>query len=409
MPKGSAGIPALQLEVLNKLITKFDRAPSMFFTNLLPTTQAASDTIKWEIEYGSAGMTPFVAPGSVAPAIGTDGVGEGSAKAAFYKEKMYFDEVFLNNMREPGTLATYQSAERKLTRGSRKLRFRIDRRREWMLSQMMTTGALNYTQQGGTKFSLSYGIPASHLITLGAAYFWGTGASRNPVADIYNAKALLANDAGVTPSYAMLNSELLKTLILDSKIQELLSKNAFGDGNLFSNPSQVIGQLLGVGSLVVYDELYEVTGWLTGGVTGGSTTVIPVDDTSDFEVGGSLRFVDTSESNAWEDRAITAVSQINSTVTVATAPTNSYIAGEDKVIMRKKFIGDDTFLMFSTTSADGDTIGEFMEAPYGLGRRWGTYADTKDEWDPEGMWLRVQDKGLPVLYHPDTIVRLTVR
>jgi hypothetical protein len=409
MPKGSAGIPALQLEVLNKLITKFDRAPSMFFTNLLPTTQAASDTIKWEIEYGSAGMTPFVAPGSVAPAIGTDGVGEGSAKAAFFKEKMYFDEVFLNNMREPGTLATYQSAERKLTRGSRKLRFRIDRRREWMLSQMMTNGTLNYTQQGGTKFSLSYGIPASHLITLGAAYFWGTGASRNPVADIYNAKALLANDAGVIPSYAMLNSELLKTLILDSKIQDLLSKSAFGDGNLFSNPTQVIGQLLGVGSLVVYDELYEVTGWLTGGVTGGSTTVIPVDDTSDFEVGGLLRFVDTSESNAWEDRAITAVSQINSTVTVATAPTNSYIAGEDKVIMRKKFIGDDTFLMFSTTSADGDTIGEFMEAPYGLGRRWGTYADTKDEWDPEGMWLRVQDKGLPVLYHPDTIVRLTVR
>jgi hypothetical protein len=354
-------------------------------------------------------MTPFVAPGSVAPAIGTDGVGEGSAKAAFFKEKMYFDEVFLNNMREPGTLATYQSAERKLTRGSRKLRFRIDRRREWMLSQMMTNGTLNYTQQGGTKFSLSYGIPASHLITLGAAYFWGTGASRNPVADIYNAKALLANDAGVIPSYAMLNSELLKTLILDSKIQDLLSKSAFGDGNLFSNPTQVIGQLLGVGSLVVYDELYEVTGWLTGGVTGGSTTVIPVDDTSDFEVGGLLRFVDTSESNAWEDRAITAVSQINSTVTVATAPTNSYIAGEDKVIMRKKFIGDDTFLMFSTTSADGDTIGEFMEAPYGLGRRWGTYADTKDEWDPEGMWLRVQDKGLPVLYHPDTIVRLTVR
>lgn len=409
MPKGSAGIPVLQLEVLNKLITKFDRAPSMFFSNLFPTVQAESDTIKWEIEYGSAGMTPFVAPGSVAPAIGMDGVGEGSAKAAFYKEKMYFDEVFLNNIRQVGTYATYQTAERKLSRGARKLRYRIDRRREWMLAQMVVTGQLSYTMTGGTTFSLSYGIPTSHMITLTTDYMWGTGVSADPQADIYNAKQLLADDAGVIPTYAILNSELLKTLIQDETIQGLLRKDAFGDGSLFTNPAQVIGTLLGVGTLMVYDELYEVTGWLTGAVTGGATTVIPVDDTSDFEVGGKLRFVDTSQANTWEDCVIASVQQAAGTVTVAVAPVASYLAGEDKVIMRKKFVDDDTFMLFSTTSADGDNIGEFMEAPYGVGRRWGTFADTKDEWDPEGLWLRIQDKGLPVLYHPDTIVRIKVR
>jgi len=407
--KGSAGIPALQLEVLNKLITKFDRAPSMFFTGLFPAVQAESDTIKWEIEYGSAGMTPFVAPGSVAPAIGLDGIGEGSAKAAFYKEKMYFDEVFLNNMREPGTYATYQTAERKLAKGVRKLRFRIDRRREWMMSQMLLNGTLSYTMKGGTKFSVSYGIPASHLITLATDDKWGTGSTRNPVRDIYDAKSLLADDAGVTPSYAILNSELLKTLILDSNIQSLLSKSAFGDGSLFTNPAQVIGELLGVGKLMIYDELYEVTGWLTGAVTGGATTAIPVDDTSDFEAGAKLRFIDVSEPNTWEDCTIASVDHTAGTVTVAVAPVASYVAGEDKVIMRKKFIDDNTFMLFSTISADGDSIAEFMEAPYGIGRRWGTYADTKDEWDPEGLWMRIQDKGLPVMYHPDTTVRITVR
>jgi len=30
------------------------------------------------------------------------------------------------------------------------------------------------------------------------------------------------------------------------------------------------------------------------------------------------------------------------------------------------------------------------------------------EWDPEGIWIRVQDKGLPVVYHPDFIFKLTV-
>ena len=407
--KGSAGIQALQLEVLNKLITKFDRAPNMFFSNLFPTIQAESDAIKWEIEYGSAGMTPFVAPGSIAPAIGLDGIGSGSAKAAFFKEKMYFDEEFLNNMRQPGTYATYQTGARQLARGSMKLRRRIDRRREWMCSQMITEGSLTYLHKGGTKFTVSYGIPESHIITLIPARIWGTGASRNPQEDIMDIKTLLADDAGVTPEYTLMNSELLKTLILDTKIQSLLTKSAFGDGNLFANPAQVIGTLLGVGNIQVYDELYEVTGWLTGNVTGGSTVDIDVDDATDFEVGGKARFFNLSLNNSWEDSLITDVDRNVNQITVDVAPVKSYQAGRDKVIMRKKFIGDDDFLMFNTKSGDGDTIAEFLEAPYGNTRRWGMSADTKDEWDPEGVWLRVQDKGLPVLYHPDTIVKLKVR
>jgi len=116
-----------------------------------------------------------------------------------------------------------------------------------------------------------------------------------------------------------------------------------------------------------------------------------------------------SEASSWEDREITAVNVSTNTITVASAPSNSYIAGEDKVIMRKKFIDDDTFLIFSDTSADGMKIAEFMQAPYGLERQWGMNVDKKDEWDPDGTWTRVQDKGLPVLYYPDTIYRLKVR
>jgi len=369
--KGSAGIPALQLEVLNKLITTFDRAPTMFFSGLFGTTQYESDTIKWEIEYGSAGMTPFVAPGSIAPAIGLDGIGEASAKAAFFKEKMYYDEVFLNNIRQPGTWATYQTSERKLSRGSRKLRNRIDRRREWMMAMMITNGVLTYTHTGGTKFTISYGIPVNHQIALGSTRYWGTGTNRDPIEDIFDAKTLLADDAGVVPNVIILNSDLLKTLMLDTKIQALLEKSTFGNGDLFANPRQVIGTLLGVGDMQVYDELYEVTGWITGNVTGGTTTVISVDDATDFEAGGKLRFVDLSENNTYEDEVISSVDHAANTVTVATAPTASFKANEDKVIMRKKFIPDNKFLMLSTNSGNNDPIAEFMEAPYGVDRRWG--------------------------------------
>ena len=77
--KGSEGIASLKLETLNKLISKFPKAPTNTFSNMFPTVQYQSDTIRWEVEYGSAGMTPFVAPGATAPTIGLDGTGEASA------------------------------------------------------------------------------------------------------------------------------------------------------------------------------------------------------------------------------------------------------------------------------------------------------------------------------------------
>lgn len=401
--KGSQGIPALQLTVLNKLINAYVRPPANFFTNLFPTAKYDSDTIDWEIIYGSGGMTPFVAPGSVAPAIGTDGIGEASAKAAFWKEKMYFDEEFLNNLREPGTSATYMKAERQLSRGAQKLRFRCDRRREWMVAKMLLDGALSYTQQGGIKFTVSYGIPSSHLVTLDDDCNWKDGASKNPVRDIFDAKQVLLDDARVTANYAIMNSQMLRVLLFDEDIQALLKKSAFGDGDLFSRPAQVIGTLLGLGNLTVYDELYEVQAWLTTTVSG---TTIYVDDVTDFEVGGKARFVNMTEFNSYEDEVITAVDKVNGTITVGAQPTATFVGGRDKVIMRKKFIQDNEFLLFSDTQ-DGTKVAEFMEAPYGNDRRWGFFADTKDEWDPEGIWLRVQDKGLPVLYYPDTTYKIT--
>jgi hypothetical protein len=375
--KGSAGIPALELVTLNKLISKFDRAPSMFFSNLFPVQQYESDAIKWELEYGTAGMTPFVAPGSIAPSVGIDGVGEASAKAAYWKEKMYYDEEFLNNMREPGTWATYQTAERKLSRGARKLRFRCDRRREWMTAQMLVNGSLSYLQKGGIRVSISYGIPATHQVTLTGNDCWNvTHADSNPVEDVFDGKKIISEDALTQVNHAVLNSELLKVLLMKGTIQDLLKSSAFGDGDLFQNPSQVIGTLLGVGPLTVYDEMFEITGWLTGNVTGGATTVIPVDDASDFEAGGTLRFIDMSEVNVWEDETIASVDVEAGTVTVSVAPTKSFKANEDKVIMRKKFIPDNVFFMFAD-NAEGEPIAEFMEAPHGLGRNWGTFADTK--------------------------------
>lgn len=405
--KGQSAIPALQLAVLNKLISKMDKAPNMFFSNMIPVVKNDSDTILWETEYGSAGMTPFVAPGAPAPSTGLDGIGAGSAKAAYFKEKMYFDEEFLNNLRQVGTWATYQKAERQLAKGMQKLRRRIDRRREWMCAKMVVDGTMTYATKGGVKFTVDYGIPESHKTT--PTYAWGASNS-TPLVDVFDAKTVLVNDAGVNPDFAICNTSVLKKLLFDvttNGIQNLLKKSNFGEGDLFRNPKMVIGTLLGVGELVVNDDLYEANAWILTTVTGSSSTTVTVDDATDFEVGTARLY--NMLTNTFEDIAVTAVNLSTNVITFTVTTTSTvYLAGRDRIIMRKKYIADNKFILMTKTSADGDAIGEFMEAPYGLDRHWGPYADTELEWDPEGIWIRVQDKGLPVLYHNDCTYTLTI-
>lgn len=406
--KGSAGVPILQLETMNKLISKLEMSPMLFFANMFAGVQYPSDAIKWEVEYGSSGLTPFVAPGSVAPKIGLDGVGEGSAKAAYMKEAIFFDEVFLNNIREPGTYETYQRAERNLAKGLRKLRNRVDRRREWMMSHAILNGGFEYTAVGGTKIVVSYGVPDTHTVTLGSTRHWNDGASKNILEDVLEAKRILFDDAGVYPETTMCNSKLLQLLMLDSSIQELLKKSAFGNGDLFTNPAGVIGQLLGVGTLRVFDDFTEDEEYLVGNVTGASTTVIQLADSKDVQVGATARFYDTSENNVWEDAVVESVDIPNATFTIAAVTVKSFKAGEDMVRFRTKTLKDNEFVMMNSKNADGEAIAEDMLAPFGLNRNYGTYVDRNDEFDPEGMILRIQHKSLPVIYHPDCTFKYIV-
>jgi len=407
MPTGKSDIPDLRQENLQALITSFTANPSLVLMNMFKSSNADSDAITWESQVGNRGMTPFAAPGAPAQSVAPGGVGFHSAVAAYWKEKMYLDEVFLNNLRKPSTLMTYESAQTKLAQNTLMMRNRCDRRKEWMFAKMLTAGSISYLAPKGVKLSVSYGIPSANLVTLAADRKWDSGSKRNIVEDIMDGKLLLQNSCGAKINYAFCTSEILKLLVLDSSIQTLLQKSSFGDGMLFANPVSVLKNLLDIDNLVIYDEAYEITGWLTAAVTGSSTVDVYVDDATDFEVGGTLRFHDISAST-YEDETISAVDPEAGTITVSTAPTASFKAGEDKVTMTKKFIDNDVFAMFSST-VEGVPIAEYFGAPYGLDRDYGMKVDTHEEWDPDGLWIRVQNKGLPVLKNRDAVYIMTVK
>ena len=407
----SKGTPnSLRLEVLQGMVSKLTPSTDNRFLSLFGTRQYDSDTIRWAAEYGAMGMTPFAAPGAPAPVTTDDDwYNEGSARAAYYKEKKYFDESFLNNLANEINPLVRKTAQQTLARALAKLNYRCDRRREWMLAKMLFDGGFSYTQEKGLKFSVDYGIPSTHKVTLAGNDVWGTGSTRNPIEDIMDMKKLLKDDAGVDESQiiSITTSEVLKLLMFDSNVVDLLKKSNFGNGDLYANPGKVIGTLLGVGELTTYDALYEFRSHIVGNVSAGSGTIV-VEDITDFEIGGVARIRDMSKPRSWEDITITGINYTTNTITLASNTTGSYVHGRDVVICRKRFVSPNKFMMFSSV-AEGQKIAEFMEAPYGMERKWGKSVDTKSEWDPDGIWLRVQDKGLPVLYNPETIVTLTVK
>jgi len=414
MPRGSSDVPELRLEVLQEFVTQFTQAPDLLLMNLFPEVDSPSSTVVWESKRGGRGMTPFVPPGSPAPQTAPLGVAKHRAEAAYWKEKMPFDEEFLNNLRKPGTTAEHQSATEKLAEEMAGLVNRSNRRKEWMYAQMFFNGSLTYQMRGGYINTVNYQIPSDHIVSLAAAFNWNNGASKNILNDIQTGKRKIKEDCGGRVDLAICNSQVLTYLANDTAIRAILQKNAFGDGSLFASGNlhdivgvnaTVISSLLDIGRLVVYDEMYEVRAWLTAAVNPGQSW-IALDDVSDLSAGDQVRFHDYS-TGSFEDRYIFAVSQTNATIQLTQGVTGTYKAREDHITMRKYYVPNDKFVMIST-KVDGVPIGKFYRAPFGVARHWGLYTDKNDDWDPEVTWIRVQDKGLPVILNRDAIYIIDV-
>jgi hypothetical protein len=355
-----------------------------------------------------------MAPGTKTPQTEPTGLAAHQAKAAFMGEKMYLDEQFLNNLRKAGTESTYQTARDTLAKELAGLRYRVDRRKEWMFAKMISAGTFSYLDKGSTKLTVDYDIPSDHIVTLGSSYKWGTGGSADILSDIRDAKIKIKDDTDNDANFAIMTQTVLRYMIENSAVQNLFQTQQFNRPDLLGrDPSNqlgirpaVLGSLLDIPNIMIYDEKYTIKAWLTGAVTASSTTTISVSSTADFEVGGTLRFHDTS-AGTWEEETISAVNTESGTLTISSAPSTSYKAGEDYVSMTKTFVANDLFIL-GTTTVDGQKIAEWVDAPFGLNRNYGITTTQWSEEDPEGTYIRVQNKGLPVLYNPDALYILDV-
>lgn len=315
MPHRPADISDLRPERLQKLIERFMAPPNLLFLNKFGEDNAPSDKIEWGSQVGNRGLTPFVAPGTKSPMTAPTGVAQHSAKAAYWKEKIYFGEEFLNNLREPGSKENIMAARKRIARETQTLKNRCDRRKEWMLCQMLTRGAFDYLEKGGIRISVDYGVPDDFIFELANDRKWSDGASKNILEDIMDIRIMQQNSNGGIPTDAYFTSEILKLMIMDTGVQNLLKKSAFGEGDLFARPMQVLGSLLDIPNMTLYDEQYQIRTYLTSNVVANVTDTFNVDDPSDYQAGDTIRFVDVS-AQTWEEEVIDSVDVDAGTITV---------------------------------------------------------------------------------------------
>jgi len=234
--------------------------------------------------------------------------------------------------------------------------------------------------------------------------------------DIKDGKRKIAEANGGVVDVAICNSEVLDMMGKDTSIRALLQTNAFHDGSLMAGPgidalalvnAKVLGTLLDIKTFIIYDEMYEVKAEITGAVTGGSTTWVQVNDASDFDAYEKLTIWDRSSPATYEQRYILSVNKFTNQIQIEYPFSNTYVAGEDYVTMQRYYVPGDKFFMMAS-NVQNSPVARYIQAPFGIGRHWGLYTDKKEEWDPEGVYIRVQDKGLPVLYQPDAIYTIDV-
>lgn len=403
----SAGIPELRLQRMNRLIQRFMTPPNLILSNLFGEDRWDSERIKWEGEQGERGVSPFAAEDAPAPVTSGQGVSSHEARAAFWKEKEFLSATQINNLREPGNEATYYTAQKQFARMMMKLENRNKRRKEWMHAQMLSNNGFNYMNNAGERIAINYGVPAANRVVLGANQFWGTPGA-NIVQDFFDFK-LMAENQGIVIDHVLITTEILQLMVMDPTIQTLLAKSNFGNGDLFANPMPVLSALLGLpqGGFINYNEMFQVKAYLTGALPAGAGPhTFTVDDTRDLTIGDIGR-VNRPRQRTWEALTITGINHATSTITATGALTNAYVAQEHFFTVTKKFLPTNMVCMFAS-KIDGQKTAEFALAPFSLNRHWGVYVDTKDVWDPDGTYVRCQNKGLPILYFEDAIFTLQV-
>jgi hypothetical protein len=186
---------------------------------LFPAAEISGDTAEWDILKPGQSVGEFVASGAPAKVVELEVVAHRMAKCLKRFDSKLLSGDFLNNLRDTGT--RQKNARAMLTREQESLSRRNAYAREYCVAKALS-GSLAIAQDD-VKVTIDYGIAAEHKPT--ASVSWATSTTEIPE-DVVAWKRLIEEDSGYAPGYAFANDSVLRYLLKNQNVKDLLGESA---------------------------------------------------------------------------------------------------------------------------------------------------------------------------------------
>ena len=209
----------LHTATLTATVTGFKYPEFALQGRVFPAAEISGDTAEWDILKPGQSVGEFVAEGAPAKVVALEAVGHRMAKCLKRFDTKFLSGDFLNNLRNLGT--RQKNARALLTREQDALSRRNAYAREYCVAKALS-GTLTIAQ-ADVKTAIDYGIASEHKPTAGAS--WATAATDIPT-DIGAWKQLVEEDSGYAAGYAFANDSVLRYLMKNENVKDLLGESA---------------------------------------------------------------------------------------------------------------------------------------------------------------------------------------
>lgn len=235
---------------MTEIVRRFPR-PQHIGAELFPERPVAGNVAAWDVVTGARHLARYSAQGGEAYIRALKSKERHTAELTYIKEKKTIDEATKNFIDRPGEFDE-PYGDQAITDELEELDRGVENRREASRWYGLTHGVLDINQiDPPIKFKVDYSLDSTHKPTLAGARKWTAASTSKPLDDILGWKILIAKDSGVTAGRGYLNSQVMRNLVANSDIRDLL-KYTVGD-QLAKNG--FITALAGI-SITVYDTTY---------------------------------------------------------------------------------------------------------------------------------------------------------
>lgn len=213
--------------------------PTWFLDRYFPTSrQVYAEKIDWELVAASRGLARFRNLGQSAMVVGKLGRTIKTIDPLFINEKKSLTAIELLRENVIGNVYVTDgssidtSKKQALARELQDLKNRARRRVEWMASQFLTTGKLQYADDAnGVTLEIDLDIDAAYAPVLSGTDLW-TDAASDPLSDLDDWNILINQATGGNLKEVTLGTDAYKAFIGNAKVKAQLNNLNFQTGSI---------------------------------------------------------------------------------------------------------------------------------------------------------------------------------